>query len=319
MEEMRGLIRRLKNAGLSISKSVEKALLTVCISDFTDYEYNIFYNDRPVVFLETSFGGVKTISAPHMVVTLLHHLELDSKQQIVVVGAKGGYIAALIAHIIGGEGRVILLDPSIEIVNHVSNRLRGYPTIECRLLSEEFSEDISEMNRVLITGQIEELPKWIERGLADSGFAIAPIGNKENQILMKIENQAGEMLCTEMGNVVFGPLDIKDSVIQTPSPEEMAELVEQLVEMMSDMSLIEKNERLKLYDLVAELRQLPDSLPPPEEFEDPSQHPMYRLMINEGEWFMRFWPVVQLMSESRLANPGGFDNEFSTSHDDFVP
>ena len=89
-----------------------------------------------MVFLETPEGGVKTISAPHMIVTLLHNLELEKGQHIVIYGAKGGYISALIAHIIDEEGRVTVLDPSIDVIEHISNNLRGYPTVDCQRISD---------------------------------------------------------------------------------------------------------------------------------------------------------------------------------------
>ena len=83
-------------------------------------------------FFGNSEGGVKTISAPHMIVTLLHNLELEEGQHIVIYGAKGGYLSALIAHIIGENGRITVLDPSIDVIEHISNNLRGYPTVNCR-------------------------------------------------------------------------------------------------------------------------------------------------------------------------------------------
>ena len=94
----------------------------VDIEDFTEHDSSGFYYDRPVVFLETPEGGVKTISAPHMIVTLLHNLELEEGQHIVIYGAKGGYISALIAHVIGEDGRVTVLDRPLML-------LSIYPTI----------------------------------------------------------------------------------------------------------------------------------------------------------------------------------------------
>ena len=60
----------------------------VDINDFTEFDTSSFYNDRPVVFLETIEGGVKTISAPHMIATLLHNLELDQNQKVSYMGQK---------------------------------------------------------------------------------------------------------------------------------------------------------------------------------------------------------------------------------------
>ena len=77
MNRISDLIRRLRNSSVIVPKDVENAMKRVSVEDFTDFETEGFYNDRPVVFLETPKGGVKTISAPHMIVTLLDNLELE--------------------------------------------------------------------------------------------------------------------------------------------------------------------------------------------------------------------------------------------------
>jgi hypothetical protein len=75
-----------------------------------------------------------------------------------------------------------------------------------------------------------------------------------------------------------------------------------------------------LYDLVAELRQLSDDLPPPEEMDDPSEHPMMKLISEKGEWFVHLWPIIQSMMESRIASYGSpGETEGSKSHSDFIP
>ena len=89
---------------------------------------------------------------------------------------------------------------------------------------------------------------------------------------------------------------------------------------MSEIGLIKSEDRWKLYDLVAELRQLPDDLPPPEEMDDPSEHPMMKLMLENGEWFVHLWPIIQSMTQNRIASFGGDeDSDESSSHSDFVP
>ena len=50
-------------------------------SHHKQFDCQMFYNDRPVVFMETNFGGVKTISAPHMIVTLIYNLELNESEK----------------------------------------------------------------------------------------------------------------------------------------------------------------------------------------------------------------------------------------------
>ena len=320
MVDISDLIKRLRSSGVEIPISVETAMLKVNIEDFTEFETEGFYNDRPVVFLETPSGGIRTISAPHMIATLLHNLELDEGQNIVIYGAKGGYLCALVAHIIGESGRVTVLDPSSEVITHISNNLRGYPTVECHTITDISKIALPSLNRAVVTGQIEKLPDWLIEGMVNGGFAIAPIGIRSSQRLLKIEKQDDELFETDLGSVIFGPVDILDSIIETPSPEEMAEIVEQVVEMMSDIGIIASEDRSKLYDLVAELRQLPDDLPPPNEMDDPSEHPMMKLISQKGEWFVHLWPIIQEMMDSRLASFASADESADRDkHSDFIP
>lgn len=320
MRNLDELLKILKDSGIEVPSVVESAMKKVDVEDFTEHDSSGFYYDRPVVFLETPEGGVKTISAPHMIVTLLHNLELNLGQHIVIYGAKGGYISALVAHIVGEDGRVTVLDPSSEVITHISSNLRGYPTVECHVIKDNHDISIPELNRVLVTGQIQELPDWLSDGIIDGGFAIAPLGDRNSQRLLKIEKQDGELFETDLGSVIFGPLDISNSIVDTPSPTEMAELIEQVIELMNDAGLVEDNERNKLYDLVADLRLLPDDLPPPEEMDEPGEHPMMKLMMEKGEWFVHLWPVIQSMMENRIASFDTPKDDLDTSgHSDFVP
>jgi protein-L-isoaspartate(D-aspartate) O-methyltransferase len=320
MGDLARLLSNLKLSGIEIPKEIENAMYRVEIEDFTDYNPEEFYLDRPVVFLKSDDGGIKNISAPHMVVTLLHNLELKKGQHVVIYGAKGGYISALVAHIIEEEGSITLIDPSTEVITHVSRRLIGYPTIKCYHIEQLDENILPPLNRVLVTGQLESLPIWLSDGLEEGGFAIAPIGNRSAQSLIKIEKQGNELFETDLGSVIFGPLDISESIIDSPSPSEMAEMIEHVIEIMSDSDIIKESDKSKLYDLVAELRQLPDDLPPPEELDEPSEHPMIELMMEKGEWFVLLWPIIQASLETRIAS---FDspNEQNKNHNhsDFIP
>lgn len=320
MSDLSKLLNSLRNSGVEIPEFIEKAMWKVDIEDFTEHDCSGFYYDRPVVFLETSNGGIKNISAPHMIVTLLHNLELKEGQNVVVYGAKGGYISALIAHVIGEHGKVTVIDPSTEVISFVSNNLRGFPTVNCQISINPGEQELPNLNRVLVTGQIDKIPKWLEMGLEEGGFAIAPIGDRISQRLLKIEKQDSKLFETDLGSVVFGPIDISDTIIQTPTPSEMAELIEQIIELISDAGLVKENDKQILYDLVADLRLLPDDLPPPEELDNPTEHPMLKLMMEKGEWFVNLWPLIQGLMGTRIASyySSDADDEYS-GHPEFTP
>jgi len=319
MTDMPALLKRLEKGGIVVPNHVKKAMIKVDVSDFTDYDVEPFFADRPIPFIETDEGGIKTISAPHMIVTLLHHLELSEGQEVVILGAKGGYIAALIAIIVGENGRVRLLDPSQLAVEHVQSRLTHWPTVESRLLEAVEIAPVAfpgDLNRVLITGQVRELPEWLSSRIVDGGFALVPLGNTAGQHLMKIERQSEEMLSTDLGPVSFGPVDVKDSETGPMNPDELADLLELTMETCEELEMIDEQETNALLDLIASLRQLPADLPPPGDGGIPmSEHPMVQLMWEASPSFLRLWPMLQMMLHPNLAQPGAID--WNEDDDDF--
>ena len=96
MSNLAKLLSNLKLSGIEVPEHIERAMYKVDIEDFTNYDPDDFYFDRPVVFMKSQNGGIKNISAPHMIVTMLHYLELTEGQHIVIYGAKGGYLSALL-------------------------------------------------------------------------------------------------------------------------------------------------------------------------------------------------------------------------------
>jgi len=321
MTDMPALLKRLEKGGIVVPNLVKKAMIKVDVSDFTDYDVEPFFADRPIPFIETDEGGIKTISAPHMIVTLLHHLELSEGQEVVILGAKGGYIAALIAIIVGENGRVRLLDPSQLAVEHVQSRLTHWPTVESRVLEAVEIAPVAfpgDLNRVLITGQVRELPEWLSSRIVDGGFALVPLGNTAGQHLMKIERQSEEMLSTDLGPVSFGPVDVKDSETGPMNPDELADLLELTMETCEELEMIDEQETNALLDLIASLRQLPADLPPPGDGGIPmSEHPMVQLMWEASPSFLRLWPMLQMMLHPNLAQPGAVDWNEDEDEDDF--
>jgi len=309
--EMKALLKRLEKNGVPLTDEIKQAMLEIEVEYFTDFETADYFADRPITFLQGENGAVKTISAPHMIATLLHHLELQKGNDVVIIGCKSGYIAALIALIVGEKGTVKVIDPSQSVIQHAKARLTHWPTIEVRHIESLEISPIAfpgELNRVLVTGQVKELPQWIISRVSESGFVIAPIGGITGQKLMKLECQDGDLLPTDLGHVSFGPVNIADAGIGPVSPNELADILELAIETFQEMELITEEERCSIIDLIIDLRDLPDDLPPPGEgntaIED---HPMIRLMYQASPSFIRLWPLLHLMVQPNLANPGGYD------------
>lgn len=345
MDPMLALIERLRKAAVDIDKRLEAALMEVDVRHFSDMDPTPFFHDRPLVFLETPSGGVKTISAPHMVASLLLNLELETGQTVLLLGSKGGYMGAIIAELVGPEGEVIILDPSIEVVEHAINRLHSYSNCIVHELTDinRTPIDLPEvLHRVLITGSLKQPPKWLEERLGEGGFIVAPLGNPLQQTLVKRENQAGELLDTDLGNVVFGPVDIAESEPSLPGPHELADILEEASVVMRDHFSFGPEIIEKIDDLVANLRHLPEDLEPPKivfpvdsepssdddvilgdgDKEDGASnevvlapdgsipedsinaHPLIELLHAEEDWLSGLWPILAMLFDVRMTHPG---------------
>lgn len=311
MTRISDLLNRLEKSGIEVPSKVKKVMENTDVEIFSDYDCEPFYSDRPIPFMETYEGITKTISAPHMIVTLLHNLELDEGQEVILIGSKGGYLASLIAQILGEDGNVRVLDSCNEAILHAKQRLTHWPTIELRDLESVEVSPVAfpgEFNRVLITGHIEKLPEWISSRISEGGFLIAPLGPVNHQQLMKMEKQDGELLPTDLGPVCFGPLSEVNYQGQMISPTELADLLQLVIETCQELEIIEEDETNCLQDIIAELHFLPDDLPPLGEGEmPPSQHPMFKSLIEKADTFVRFWPILQVILHPVLSEIG-FEN-----------
>jgi len=324
-ERTRRLIERLENAEVPIDSQISAAMQSIDVSDFTDYDLEPFWYDRPLVFLETRKGGVKTISAPHMIATMLHHLELSSGQEVLILGAKGGYIAALVAHIVGPEGGVVVVDPSREVVNHVRDRLN--PVAQTHTVRVRKMRQLTHcppqlphpLDRVLVTGSLEKLPQWMTSRMADGGFAIAPIGGRYSQHLMKLERVESTWLETNLGGVLFGPVDIAETEPEPLSAHTLAEMLREGAILGQEIGILDLDIIERLNALSMSLESLPvdlQPLPEPEglEYEPPwafdsdmwvdEAHPVVDLLSAEMDWLSDVWPILVTLVDIRLMQPG---------------
>ena len=317
---------------------IEEAMMQVDVRTYSDFDPTPFFHDRPLVFLETPSGGVKTVSAPHMVATLLSHLELSEGQDVVIIGAKGGYFAALISAVVGDEGNVTVFDPSEAVLEHVEERLHSLKNCKTKLittLTEAPDELPSELNRVLISGSLKRIPGWLEESLSEGGFIVAPLGGEVNQRLVKREKQGLELFDTELGSVVFGPVDIKDSEPAIPSPDTLADMLEEAASFARLYDIMEEELILNIENLVADLRTLPPDLPPPElvlfdelreqtDDEEVEVHPLLVMLDEAKDWLMGLWPLLSQLFNVRLQQPGAPEDDsdstgFSSGHEDLIP
>ncbi|MFL2957563.1 MAG: hypothetical protein ACJZ4Z_02085 [Candidatus Thalassarchaeaceae archaeon] len=208
MKSMAELLEDLEKSGILISKHIKAAMEEVDPAEFTDYELDYFWNDKPVPFLTTDSGMSKTISAPHMIVTMLHHLEIMKGQSILLMGSKGGYISALLNNLVGENGIIMIIEPHEEVRKYTKSKIKNY--LESGKMFLNSSNDLEDLDdnyfdRVLITGFVKKIPSEIKFKVKEDGFILGPVGSIIHQRLIKKEKQGDNWIDTDLGGVVFWP------------------------------------------------------------------------------------------------------------------
>ena len=330
MEGISDLVERLRAAGVPVDDSIAEAMSFVEPGDFTDHDTELFLMDRPVPFLVTESGAAKTISAPHMVATLLHHLEIREGQHVLLLGSKGGYLASLLDFMLGPDGAVTIIEPHPEVLRHTSERLELHNSMGLlRALPPDALEgwaDFSRrVDRVLVTGAVRRLAPEVESMVEEGGFVLGPFGGPLHQRLLKRERQGDDWMDTDLGGVVFGPMDLAESERSPLDPHSLAEHLEDLLGLMTEVIEIEEETLDRLEGLILSLRDLPTDLPLLNEESTEAEileHPVMELLLMEMEWLGPMWPLFGDYMSVEIANPGSpedDDRDMLGGHEDLVP
>ena len=330
MKPIEDLLERLRRSGLPLENEVAEAMKHVFLGSFTDFELDAFWHDRPVPFLITRNDAAKTISAPHMIATLLHHLELRVGQHVLLIGSKGGYLAALIDHIVGKDGMITVLEPHPEVLYHTEERLEFQDSKGLiRVLpvnSLEGDEEISRsVDRVLITGAVREIPLTVAGVVEEGGFVLGPFGGPIQQTLLKRERQGDDWLDTELGNVVFGPMDLTEAERDPLDPQALADHIQDALNIIIELVEIDNETVERIEELVESLRSMPSDIPPLDEDateDELVEHPVFELLMAEMEWLQPMWPLFGELLAIDIDSPANWDDDeppMVGGHEDLIP
>ncbi|MBY8987784.1 MAG: hypothetical protein KGD61_04970 [Candidatus Lokiarchaeota archaeon] len=197
-------------------KRLVKAFMEVPLEKFIPEKFiNIvkLYKDVPNLFYfdDQNPKNYRTISAPHMITIMLQGLNLSQNDDLLILGAKSGYIAAL-AHKLAPKGEIVILEAKSEIAkitiqnleelnldNHITivvkNPLDGAP-------------ELSPWQKILVTGAIEQskIHPLLNQLDENGGMLFAPIGPEAVQVYTQILRQKNEFYGKKQLQVKFSPL-----------------------------------------------------------------------------------------------------------------
>ncbi|MFW9819921.1 MAG: hypothetical protein ACFFE5_09950 [Candidatus Thorarchaeota archaeon] len=200
-------------------KRLVKAFMEVPLEQFIPEKFFSIvklYEDVPNLFYydEQNPNNYRTISAPHMISIMLQGLSLSDDDDLLILGAKSGYIAAL-AHKLAPKGEIIILEANSEIAKISSNNLKKLKIDDnISIIVKNPLQGMPELSpwqKILVTGAIEQsrINLLLHQLDENGGVLFAPIGQEFIQTYTQILRQKDEYFGKKQLQVKFSPLITK--------------------------------------------------------------------------------------------------------------
>lgn len=166
------LIRYLKDEGVLTFPAIESALAAADRKFFVPQEFeDEAYEDYPLPII-----GGQTISQPRTVVFMLEHLEVKPGHKVLDVGSGSGWTTALLAHLVGEQGRVVGVELVPELVvlgqKNLSRALSRFRLDNARIeqAGNEYGKpDETPFDRILVSAAAESIPQSLIAQLTQGG------------------------------------------------------------------------------------------------------------------------------------------------------
>ena len=208
-----------------------KAFLDIELSEFIPNNLKNkvrIYDDAPVLFFyeEKKPETLRTISAPHMISIMLQELILKEDDDLLILGAKSGYIAAL-ANRLAPKGKIVILEANPDIAKITSENLKKLNLNDnVKIIVKNPLNGMPESGpwqKILVTGAIKQqriypLLRQLDK---DEGVLFAPIGENLIQTYTQI---------IRIGDNYYGKkhLQVRFTPLATPIELDQLELITDL-------------------------------------------------------------------------------------------
>ena len=154
-------------------------------------------------------GYGQTISQPLVVAFMIEQLQLQPGDKILDIGSGSGWTAALLAEIVGPEGKVIAIDIISELVEFGRKNIEKYNFVKkgvvqcvCADGSKGYPKE-APFDKILVSATAKELSSAWKEQLKIGGRIVTPINTSIWVFLKKNEKEFTEI---EYPGFVFVPL-----------------------------------------------------------------------------------------------------------------
>ena len=192
---------QIRKRGVS-SPRVLEAMASVRRHEFVPLEFrNDAYADKPL-----PIGEGQTISQPYMVAAMTDALELTGTERVLEIGTGSGYQAAVLSVLVS---QVLTVESHTSLALAAQERLTNLGYTNVHVHNGDGSAgfpDAAPFDAILVTAGAPGIPRIFPSQLRDGGRLVIPVGDRDNQELVRAQMENGELKSRVLFNCKFVPL-----------------------------------------------------------------------------------------------------------------
>lgn len=153
-----------------------------------------------------SIGFGQTNSQPYTVKLMLEWLDVKPSQKVLDVGSGSGWTSALLARLVGDNGRVIAVERIPQLIHFGKSNCEslGIKNIEFyKAKPKPGYKPHAPYDRILVSAAAQSLPDSLVRQLALNGKIVVPV---QNSVVVGQKDSQGQMVFTSHPGFMFVPL-----------------------------------------------------------------------------------------------------------------
>jgi protein-L-isoaspartate(D-aspartate) O-methyltransferase len=165
-------------------------------------------SQRPLAYFDMSLpiGAAQTISGPFVVAYMTEKLEPKPTDRVLEIGTGSGYQAAVLSPLVG---MVYSIEIHPELGERASKTLKrlGYRNVVTKI-GDGFAGWVEHapFDKIIVTCSPENVPRPLIEQLAEGGHMVIPVGERYDQMLVRLTKRGGELVRETLVPSLFVPM-----------------------------------------------------------------------------------------------------------------